>query len=194
MDEIAHLTERIRNGKFQDKRGNQLQLTSKEWHADLIQFIARTGVRAGELSRIRLEDIRWKERRVWIKIPKDRSNPRYLEITPGLEGVVGRLRDRSIRCGHELLVPGGMSGLTNILRRWSKRLGEPHLSARTLRHSFCTAQLSAGVPLNQVQDLMGHRSIRSTDRYVHAMKGPRLLAAAKLDTFFQPLFDTGEGA
>jgi integrase len=46
------------------------------------------------------------------------------------------------------------------------------------------AQLVAGVPLNQVQSLMRHRSIRSTDRYVHAIDTGRATAAAMLVKFF----------
>lgn len=80
-----------------------------------------------------------------------------------------------------------MNTISNLCRHWKRRLKEPRLCARILRHSFCTTQLAAGVPLNPVQSLMGHRSIRSTDRYVHAIDSGRAEAASLLDRFFRPV-------
>lgn len=181
MKEIAALIERIRTEEFRDKFGHVIPVTARERHADSIQLVAQSGVRPGELGRITGADIDLKKRVIRIREPKDRSNPRHIEITPGLLPVVERLTPVK---PDELLVPGGMNTISNLCRHWKRRLKEPRLSGRILRHSFCTAQLSAGVPLNQVQSLMGHRTIRSTDRYVHAIDTVRASAAALLDKFF----------
>lgn len=181
MEEFAALLERIRHEEFRDKNGNIIDASARERHADLLQLIAQSGVRAGELGRITGADIDLAHRRIRIREPKDRSNPRYIEITPALVPIVERLIPRDPK---DLIVPGGMATISNLCRHWKRRLGDPRLSGRILRHSFCTAQLAAGVALNQVQSLMGHRSIRSTDRYVHAIDTDRAKAAALLDRFF----------
>jgi len=181
MRELAAIIHRIRHEEFRDRNGHAIVITARERHADLLQLVAQSGVRPGELGRITGADVDMKAKRIRIREPKDRSNPRYIEITPGLLPVVERLKPESLE---ELLVPGGMNTISNLCRHWKRRLKEPRLSGRILRHSFCTAQLAAGVPLNQVQSLMGHRSIRSTDRYVHAIDTGRALAAARLDHFF----------
>lgn len=182
MKEIAALIDRIRREEFKDKNGTVIAVTARERHADLLQLVAQSGVRPGELGRIAGVDIDVKRRRIRIREPKDRSNPRYIEITPALLPVVKRLMPAN---AEELIVPGGMNTISNLCRHWKRRLKEPRLSGRILRHSFCTAQLAAGVPLNQVQSLMGHKSIRSTDRYVHAIDSGRAKAAALLDEFFE---------
>lgn len=181
MPEIATLITRIRTEEFRDKQGHPIAITARERHADLLQLVAQSGVRPGELGRITGADIDLKTSRIRIREPKDRSNPRYIEITPRLRPVVERLTPAK---PDQLLVPGGMSTISNLCRHWKRRLKEPRLSGRILRHSFCTAQLAAGVALNQVQSLMGHRSIRSTDRYVHAIDTDRAKAAALLDQHF----------
>lgn len=55
-----------------------------------------------------------------------------------------------------------------IIRRLAKCAGVPaaaHISPHSLRHSFATAALDAGVPLRDVQDAMGHADPRTTRRY-----------------------------
>ena len=50
-----------------------------------------------------------------------------------------------------------------------------------LRHSFATHQLEAGMPIHQLQQLLGHRSIGSTMRYVHLVRLPAVLIEGAAD-------------
>lgn len=54
------------------------------------------------------------------------------------------------------------------IRRLSRKAGIPaaeRISPHSLRHSFVTEALEAGVPLQDVQDAAGHRDPRTTRRY-----------------------------
>ena len=42
-----------------------------------------------------------------------------------------------------------------------------HATPHTLRHTFASAKSRRGVPLRQVQEWLGHKSIATTQRYVH---------------------------
>ena len=55
-----------------------------------------------------------------------------------------------------------------LIRRLARRAGIPaadRLSPHSLRHSFATELLGNGVPLQDVQDAMGHADPRTTRRY-----------------------------
>jgi integron integrase len=45
-----------------------------------------------------------------------------------------------------------------------------HVTSHCLRHSFATHSLESGVPIHVVQKIMGHKSIETTQRYLHVAK------------------------
>ncbi|MDR1015428.1 MAG: site-specific integrase [Coriobacteriales bacterium] len=69
-----------------------------------------------------------------------------------------------------------------LMRGFVERHGLPRLTCQSLRHSFATAALKAGVPVELVSRMLGHSSITTTyNRYVRPTKDDVMQVAEMLD-------------
>ena len=137
----------------------------------LVEVLYGCGLRVGEVSGLDREDVDLteglvrvrhgkggKERIVPLGPPAARAVHRVLLELDGDEGPLflnrrgGRLSPRSIR---------------QIVRKVGVAAGAPGLHPHALRHSFATHLLDNGADLRGIQELLGHASLSTTQRYTH---------------------------
>lgn len=71
-------------------------------------------------------------------------------------------------------------GLKSGFRRAREAAEMAHVHFHDLRHSCATILLSLNVPLDVVRDILGHRTIKTTERYAHALVDRQRTALAGL--------------
>lgn len=138
----------------------------------VIEMLYSTGIRASELIGMNMEDIDRHGRLIRI-----RGKGRKERIVPvgrkALEALEAYLKVR--RPGNTTAVFTGPSGkrltvrtVQRILEGHRKALGlAVKASPHTLRHSFATHMLESGADLRAIQELLGHSSLSTTQRYTH---------------------------
>jgi integrase/recombinase XerC len=150
----------------------------------LLETLYSSGARVSEVVGLNVEDLDLqdgvaivlgkgrKERMVPLGRPAIAAIRAYLDsppLTPTLspagrgqgEGKTALFRNRN---GRRLSV----RSVERLVTKSSRRLANfPSISPHALRHSFATHLLDSGVDLRAIQELLGHASLSTTQRYTH---------------------------
>jgi integrase/recombinase XerD len=137
----------------------------------MILILLRTGLRIGELLNTKMADVRLKERKIEIYEGEKNRLGRVVYLSDDAVLALRRwLKKRNP--GEEYLIytrteTMSYSTARTIFRRYLVKAGlaDKGYSLHTLRHTFATEFLNAGLRLECLQVLLGHRSIEETRRY-----------------------------
>jgi integrase len=135
--------------------------------ADLITFLILTGARKSEASQARWENINL-QTGVWT-VPLSKSGkPRYMPLS---KAAIALLEKRRVN-GSEYVFPSPKTGkpLRHLYFSWDKirkQAGIPDVRLHDLRHNYASLLVNHGRSLYEVQKLLGHADISTTQRYAH---------------------------
>jgi integrase/recombinase XerD len=145
----------------------------------LLELLYATGCRVSEVSNLRLRDIHL-DKRYGVcrgKGDKERMVPFHRGAVEALEKYMKELRPANLS---DAINPNGWlivsksgrrlrrEAIWELVKKYALKAGIPAtISPHTLRHSFATHLLAGGADLRQVQELLGHANITTTQIYTH---------------------------
>ena len=136
----------------------------------MIDLLASTGMRVGELVQMNIDDVDFQERqcKVFGKGNKEREVYFNARAKIHLQQYVAQRRDDnpalfvSLSSPHKRL---SISGVEVRLRTLGKRLNLSKIHPHKFRRTLATMAIDKGMPIEQVQRLLGHVKIDTTLHY-----------------------------
>lgn len=134
----------------------------------IVPLLLLTGARKRELLEAAWEDMDI-DRRVW-RIPMSKSGkPRKIPLSQMAIQVLATV-PRFEGCSYIVPNPHTRKPYKSIWESWKiarEQAGLPTLRLHDLRHSFASALVNAGRPIYEVQKILRHSKITTTERYAH---------------------------
>ena len=136
----------------------------------MIDFLVSTGVRVGELVRINIGDINFNERQCIVlgKGNKERTVYFNARAKVHLQNYIATRQDSepalfvSLSAPHNRLT---ISGIENRLRLLGRKANVGKIHPHKFRRTLATMAIDKGMPIEQVQRLLGHCKIDTTLHY-----------------------------
>ncbi len=151
----------------------------------IFNLMARTGLRAIEVSRALVEDIRMESGQevLWVQGKGRDAKDDFVILTPeALEPIKNYLRARgavkkeeALFCSHSYRNTGDAlttRSISRVIKEALKRVGleDSRLTAHSLRHTAISLSISGGASLQQAQAMARHTDSRTTLIYFHNLE------------------------
>lgn len=143
----------------------------------ILELLYASGLRVSELCQIKIYDIEDDTVRVMGKGRKERIVPLGSRAIEAIDRYLVLYRDQydSEKETHLFVNRRGRPlnriSVWRLIKSYGKLAGiKKNISPHSLRHSFATHLLDNGAELRVIQEMLGHASISSTDRYTHVSR------------------------
>lgn len=167
VDEVFYLLDTISNEKLPTKKPARDKA--------IFELLYATGIRCSELVAIKIKDLDMHSKTIRIK-GKGRKERMVLFGQKAQERLQTYFQNERPRVAHseeyiflnnrdEALTTRSVQRVFEMFRAFLKF--ERRITPHKIRHSFATHLLNQGVDLRTVQELLGHKTLASTEKYTH---------------------------
>ena len=139
----------------------------------ILMLLAVYGLRAGEVTRLRLEDFDWRQELLFVTCSKTRQRREYPLSQSVGDAILRYLREVRPAAAHRELFLSIRAPIQPVRELWAlvarrwRCLGSPcpHSGPHALRHACATHLLAQGLSMKEIGDHLGHRDPESTRIY-----------------------------
>lgn len=152
----------------------------------IVELLLQTGMRISEVASLQLEDVDFERDVITIqaqnsresrKVPLNKSAKKaldeYLKIRP-------RASERTVFLT-KTCRPFLVRNIRTSIDRYFRLAGIKDAKVNDLRHTFIVEQLKAGTPLVYVSQLVGHKRITTTEKYLQLVDTPQLQPQVQIE-------------
>ena len=140
----------------------------------ILEVMYGCGLRVAELVVVKWEDVDLEER--WLRVKGKGDKERLVPFGQVAKAALIRWRALS-PIDEEYVFPGQRGGCITVrtvhrlVVQAARNLGLENVTPHSVRHSFATHMLEGGASLRVLQELLGHESLLTTQRYLNITPG-----------------------
>ena len=143
-------------------------------HLCIIKFLYGCGLRVSEVISLKIQDIDSDAMRLMVrssKGKKDRALPLPKTLLDGLRKYYIAYRPKDYLFEGQKGGKYSTKSIQNFIKNYTQKARiQKTVTPHILRHSYATHQLENGINIRCLQELLGHKSIKTTELYTHVTK------------------------
>jgi site-specific recombinase XerD len=149
-----------------------LRVTNNLKHMTILYTLYSSGLRLAELLSVRLTDVQWERGQLVVREGKGRKD-RVVMLSHQLKLLLQQYIEAYqpkgwLFNGQDNQSPYSARSVQAVVRNCAKQAGiYKKVTPHTLRHCFATHLLDRGTDIRYIQELLGHKDIKTTLLYTH---------------------------
>jgi len=188
FSEKDNLKERVLNSEEEQR----LLKSSVDYHRPIIKVAIHSGMRRGEILNLKWQNVDLEKRELRVTNTKS-GKARLVPVNEVLFKEFKKLKNTAYQSEYVFINSNTGLPFVDIKKAFKsacKRAKVQGLRFHDLRHTFASRLVANGVDLITVKDLLGHSSVRITERYTHSnntqkKRAVELLASENLSDICQ---------
>lgn len=156
----------------QTEVSRMLEACSNLKHSSILYTLYSSGIRLSEILDIRLTDIYWERNQIFVRGAKGKKD-RVVQLSEVLKEVLHLYFDTYkpiywLYEGQDQETQYSSSSVQKMVRRAAKKVGiQRSVTPHVLRHCYATHLHDGGTSIRFIQELLGHKNIKTTLIYTH---------------------------
>lgn len=145
----------------------------------VVELLLQTGMRISELAALQIGDVDFDRNIITIQPQNSRTSRRVPLNTAAKQSVMDYLAIRPRAREKTLFLtktcrPFLVRNIRTAIDRYFRLAGIKDAKVNDLRHTFIVEQLKAGTPLVYISQLVGHKRITTTEKYLKLIEAPEM--------------------
>lgn len=152
----------------------------------IVELLLQTGMRISELAALQVNEVDLERNTIYIHPQNSRSARRVPLNTAAKTALMDYLKIRPRAREKTLFLtktcrPFLVRNIRTAIDRYFRLAGIKDAKVNDLRHTFIVEQLKAGTPLVYISQLVGHKRITTTEKYLKLIEAPDMNPSVQIE-------------
>lgn len=152
----------------------------------IVEVLLQTGMRISELAALQTTDLDLERNVMYIRAQNSRSSRKVPLNSAGKNSLMDYLQIRPRAREKTLFLtktcrPFLVRNIRTAIDRYFRLAGIKEAKVNDLRHTFIVEQLKAGTPMVYISQLVGHKRITTTEKYLKMIEAPDMNPSVQIE-------------